>query len=249
MITALIPARGGSKRVHMKNIRSLGGRPLIDWTISCALNSARIQQSLVSTDDSDVVGNSTFLSMFRDEFNSAEIGKIIGICPGLFLHKRGMFTSNDQAKTISLVEEIDSDFVELSDEILLLQPTSPFRTISEIDSIVEVKLKSGSESVFSVARATSPHPYKTFRLNATGGVDEEDSIFETLSTPEQNLPVLYSPDGAYYLSDKNALLERKKFVTGNSTCFVRSGPNTMNIDTEEDLLYAQYLIDSKLVQF
>ena len=247
MITAVIPARGGSKRVPMKNIRNLGGKPLIDWTISSALESSLITQILISTDDAAVVGNSTFLAESKTIFEKARTGTVYEVQPRLLIHKRSPSSSTDQALTISVIEEINSDFKELGDEIMLLQTTSPFRAPNEISALIEFKKATFSDSVFSVSQATSPHPLKTFIIDSKKNVEAKELIFEMLRTPEQYLPKLYFPDGAFYLSEKEALLRERRFVTEKSRCFVRDGYKTINIDSEQDLLFAQYILDKNLI--
>ena len=248
VITAVIPARAGSKRVPMKNIRSLGGKPLIDWSISSAVESSQIAQVLVSTDDVAIVANSSFLSGAKKKFENAEIGTVLEIQAKLLIHKRSLSTSADRSKTITVIEEIDRDFKDLGEDILLLQPTSPFRGSDEISALVDFKKITFSESVFSVSQASSPHPLKSFKINSENKVSGDVTIFEILRTPEQELPILYTPDGAYYFSEKISLLRDRKFVTEKSRCFIRNGFNTVNIDSEEDLIFAQFLLDQKLIR-
>ena len=243
MITALIPARGGSKRVPMKNVRAVGGRALIDWSIDLAIQSKLIEKTIVSTDSVEIVTKSNNLEPYLEHFKSSPVGSLIEIVPGLIIHKRSPISSSDHSKTYSIVEEIFQISDVISEDLLLLQPTSPFRTSDEIVDLIKLKSETNADSIFSVSKAESPHPYKCFQVDENLRVSLNEQIRVNLQTPEQELPNFYAPDGAFYLASKEFLKKEKAFINGSSTVFMRSGPRTINIDTELDLKFAQYVAD------
>ncbi len=243
MITALIPARGGSKRVPLKNVRTVGGKALIDWSIDLALESTLIGKTIVSTDSTEIVTNSAQLSPYLENFQTSKTGSLIEIAPSLAIHKRSPESANDHSKTFSIVSEIFQISEAISEELLLLQPTSPFRTHKEILEIAELKQKTNADSIFSVRKAESPHPSKCFQIDEKGHISISKMGMENLQTPEQELPNFYAPDGAFYLVSREFLESERVFVNRDSICFIRSGPKTINIDTEFDLNFAQYLYD------
>ena len=244
MITALIPARGGSKRVPLKNVREVGGKSLIDWSINLALDSRLIGKTIVSTDSNEIVANSEYLSPFLENFQTSKVGSLVEIFPSLVIHKRSPESANDTSKTFSIVQELFQNPESISEELLLLQPTSPFRSPEEIIEIVALKKKTNAESVFSVKKVESPHPSKCFQIDDQSHISISGKILANLQTPEQQMPTFYAPDGAFYLASRELLRKEKVFVNHDSICFIRSGPKTINIDTELDLSFAQFLSDT-----
>ncbi len=249
MITALIPARGGSKRVPLKNARIVGGKALIDWSIDLALNSPLIGKTIVSTDSNEIVANSNYLSNQLKNFKNSQDGSLIEIKSGLVIHKRSSESGKDHSKTFSIVEELFQISNAVSEELILLQPTSPFRSLKEVVDIIALKEETKSESVFSVKKVESPHPLKCFQINEKIHIFPSKHILVNLQTPEQEMPIFYAPDGAFYLVSREFLRKEKSFVNRDSVCFVRSGLKTINIDTELDLSFAQYLSETDALFF
>jgi CMP-N,N'-diacetyllegionaminic acid synthase len=245
MTTVLIPARGGSKRVPLKNIQKLGGRPLVDWAIALSTESEVVTKTIVSTDSLDIIVKSQFLSKYCDEFTRAPFGELIEISATFSIHKRREQSATDHAKTYSVIKELMTHPQSISEQLLLLQPTSPFRTKEEINELLNFQTQVQARSVLSVKSITSPHPNKIFEIDEVGRIKMYKSEFESLTTPEQELPRLYAPDGAFYLATKDFILKNKSLISEESACFVRTGQKTLNIDSQADLNFAQYLIDSK----
>jgi CMP-N,N'-diacetyllegionaminic acid synthase len=244
VITALIPARGGSKRVPLKNTRTVGGRALIDWSIESALKSPSIGGTIVSTDSNEIVANSIYLSDYLEIFRNSKDGSLIETQSGFVVHKRLPESAKDHSRTYSIVEDLLQISGAISEDLLLLQPTSPFRSLEEVIEITALKEKTKSQSVFSVKRVESPHPNKCFQIDNKSHISLNGDILNNLQTPEQEMADFYAPDGAFYLVSTEFLKREKKFVNSDSICFVRSGPKTVNIDTELDLGFAQYLFDT-----
>ena len=121
-LLAIIPARGGSKRLPRKNILDLSGKPLIAWTIEAALNSKYIDRIVVSTDDQEIANISIK--------HGAEVP---------FLRPKSLAT--DDASSIDTVINVLGE-IEIIDQhyeyIVLLQPTSPLRTEIDIDKAIEL---------------------------------------------------------------------------------------------------------------
>lgn len=247
MITALIPARGGSKRIPLKNARSLGGKPLIDWSIAFALESASISKTVISTDSEDIVASSIYLSDNLSSFQKANLNQMLSIGTNLYLHKRSKDTASDQARTFAVIEDLMliPDFQ--IDKLLLLQPTSPFRSNDELLDLITIMENNKSESVFSVKKAESPHPDKCFEIDEFNNPKLTELLRKNVQSPEQGLRSLYAPDGAYYLVSNRFLTENRAFVNESSVCMIRKGQRVVNIDSETDFLFAEFLFSSNLI--
>jgi N-acylneuraminate cytidylyltransferase len=130
-VLAIIPARGGSKRLPRKNILSIAGKPLIDWTIEAALSSEYVDEVYVSTDDQEIAGIASKHNISIPE-----------------LRPRAL--SSDYASTQDVIFYTLENFGNEADIIVILQPTSPLRVAEQIDGAIKLFEKNNAFSVVSV---------------------------------------------------------------------------------------------------
>lgn len=136
-VLALIPARGGSKRLSGKNIRRLAGAPLIAWSVQAARKSRYIDRVVVSTDDPDI----------RDAAVAAG-------AEAPFLRPADL--SGDEADSTDVVIHALGRLEDAFDWLVLLQPTSPLRLAEDIDGCLSLASRSGAVSALSVTRLERP---------------------------------------------------------------------------------------------
>lgn len=143
-ILGVILARGGSKRLKGKNIKALAGRPLIAWTIGEALASKYMDKLIVSTDDERIAG----------------ISRRCG-AETPFMRPRRLATDNARSVD-AVIHAIDkmSSFGERYDLVLLLQPTSPFRTAKDIDNAIRLLFLKNAKMVVSICKAGHDRFYR-----------------------------------------------------------------------------------------
>src|SRR5690606_22892236 len=138
---AIIPARGGSKGLPGKNVKLLNGKPMIAYTIEAALNSKSISRVIVSTDDIAI----------------AEVAKSYGAEVPFM---RPVDLATDDAKSIDVytytIKRLEKEEDILIREIIVLQPTSPFRTAQHIDEAIELYLEKKADSVISYCNEHHP---------------------------------------------------------------------------------------------
>jgi CMP-N,N'-diacetyllegionaminic acid synthase len=240
MITAIIPAKGMSQRVPQKNCQLVGGESLVDRAITFARSIPEIDQVVVSTDSIDLVHASTHLSAFATEFETSKQNEVVKLSPNFMFHKRIEADAQPHSKTIDVVRSIHKNFDGLHQDLLLLQPTSPFRFISEFQVLLHMYQEYGAD-VFSAKKVESPHPLKCFEIDEDQLPVFTNTLIENLAKPAQQLPTFFAPDGAYYINSLQALLKTGQFVSKTSRILVRDSRFTINIDTPEDLLVAQSL--------
>ncbi|HXC78951.1 MAG TPA: acylneuraminate cytidylyltransferase family protein, partial [Candidatus Acidoferrum sp.] len=130
-IVAIIPARAGSKGIPRKNVKLIGGRPLIEWVMAAALSSSRIDEVVLATDDDD----------------AAQIGRNLGAT----VFARSAESASDEAPTEAVLMEVAQAIV--ADVYVLLQPTSPLTSACDVDAALAV-LDEGHDSVLSVVPQT-----------------------------------------------------------------------------------------------
>ena len=216
-ILALIPARGGSKRLPGKNIKMLGGLPLIAWTIRAVSDSGCCADVLVSTDDPAI----------------AEIAREHGAhVPWL----RPPELSTDTASSVDMAIHAVDAYETMSgpvDGLLLLQPTSPFRTSDSIKRAVNLFCESdGWHPVVSVSPASS-HPAWCFRQKQEGM--EPFLGWSELKKRSQDLEPAWMLNGAIYLISPNRLRNEKSFLTLDAQPLLMTDINeSIDVDTMAD---------------
>ncbi|MEY4432114.1 MAG: N-acylneuraminate cytidylyltransferase [Bacteroidota bacterium] len=242
MKIAVVPARGNSKGVLKKNIRILGNKPLINWTLDFAIESKAFDFIILSTDNYEIVTKSSKFSEHSHHFEKMKENDLFFFEGGFVLHKRKYIHATSEAKTILFVEDIIKKMKLCDDDTLvLLQPTSPFRTHDELLKILEISQNLDFESIISAKIFDSPHPAKSIVIR-NGYLDQEKSSLSNLSTPRQLLQEYHVFDGAYYASNVGNVKLNNSFISKNTQIFLRSGPITTNIDNEMDLVLANNLI-------
>lgn len=228
-ILAIIPARGGSKGVPGKNIKLLGDKPLIAYSIEAALTSKLISNIIVSTDDENIANIATQYG--------AEVP---------FLRPADLAT--DTARSVDVVLHT-LDFLAARDQhfeaVCLLQPTTPFRTKGFIDQCINTFIKQRVDSLVSVQPV--PHefnPHWTFEPDASGHLRIATGE-ESIVSRRQDLPKAYIRDGSIYLT-LVSVLKNQHSLYGNTIGYVESDTaDYVNIDTIDDWAVAEKLLTKR----
>ena len=225
-ILALITARGGSKRLPGKNIRVLGGKPLIVWTIDVARDIPDICDILVSTDDEAIAKVCRDAGANVPWLRPAELATDTTSSVDVALHALDWF-------------EAEKGPV---DGILLLQPTSPFRTQANVKRGIELFGQHGHKPVLGVS-PTHAHPMWALKLE--GDYLLPFMLNHGLGTRFQDLPPVYVVNGSYYLITSAELRACRSFV-GSKTIplLIESPEEAIDIDTEWDFMLAEFVVKS-----
>ena len=216
-LLALVPARAGSKRLPGKNIRLLGGKPLIVWSIEVAKSVAGICDVLVSTDDPAIAAVCEKAGALVPWLRPAELATDTASSVDVALHALGWYESEKGAV----------------DGLLLLQPTSPFRTRETISKAIALFEKEhGKHPVTSVSPA-SCHPAWCFRLNTQ--CMEPFLGWKNSKTRSQDLEPAYMLNGALYLIAPQILRRNLSFLATDCRPIVMGNAiECVDIDTELD---------------
>ncbi len=226
-ILALIAARGGSKRVPGKNVRSLGGKPLIAWSIDVAEGVPEICDILVSTDApniAEVARNAgALVPWLRPEFLATDEALAVDVC----LHAMNWYEA-EKGKV---------------DGLLLLQPTSPFRSRQTVLRGIELFRTTEYRPVLGVSPAQS-HPLWCFRIEGETLRPFIDG--DGLQLRSQDLPPAYVINGAFYLVTPGHLRQRRSFYGDDMLPLVMDYPaESIDIDTEWDWETAQAVLAAR----
>lgn len=218
-ILALIPARGGSKRLPGKNIKELGGLPLIAWTIRAAQQSGVCADIVVSTDDPEI---------------AAVAVKYGATVPGL----RPAALASDTAGSVDVaIHALDCWEAEHGpvDGLLLLQPTSPLRTADTIRRGVTLfEDNQGRHPVVSVSPASN-HPAWCFRTTPEGM--EPFMGWAAISQRSQDLTPAWALNGAFYLIAPARLRKEHNCLTPDTQPLLMDDPDeSIDVDTLVDFV-------------
>jgi CMP-N,N'-diacetyllegionaminic acid synthase len=219
----VIPARGGSKGLPRKNISALLDKPLIAWAIEAGQKSNLIDRLVFSSEDSD--------------FNkiAADWG-----CEVPF--SRPEHLASDHAKLPDVVLNILDTLPDHYNYVVLLQPTSPLRTAQDIDGAIEKCLEAKAPSCMSVTLAERS-PYKMYRM-ARG--DRLESILEPPPTMRrQDLPEVFSANGAVYVADCDWLRANGQFETPETVGYPMPADRSIDIDSDLDLQIAESILNRR----
>lgn len=225
LILGIIPARGGSKGVPKKNIRDLGGKPLIAYTIDVA-KASKLTSCIVSTDDE-------------------EIAQIARDCGGDVPFMRPENLATDSAKAIPVIqhalEEMERRNEVTYDAVMMLQPTTPFKTSKDIDEAIDLLESSGADSVISVVDVQGHHPARMKYLEGDRLVDP-DFCEAYENQPRQELRPMYLRNGAIYLTRRSVMMNNS-FKGKDCRALVMENERSVNIDTVQDFEYAEFLLN------
>lgn len=218
-VLAVIPARGGSKRLPRKNVLPLNGKPLIGWSIEAAQSSQYIDQILVSTEDQEIASVSSQFGASVPELRPKHL-------------------ASDTAKTECVLVYTLEKFGNEADILLLLQPTSPLRNGRHIDEALELFVKKQALSVVSV----TPCEHSPLWAN-TLPKDNSMGSFMPLEglNRSQDLGFFYRLNGAIYVFDTDDLLEKRMISYGSQT-YAYKMENRYSIDIDE-------LLDFEITEF
>lgn len=226
-ILVVIPARGGSKRLPRKNVLPLGGKPLIAWTIEVAKQLSSVCEVLVSTDDEEI----------------AQIAKEVG---GMVPWLRPAEFATDTATSVDVVlhalDWYETHRVKV-DGVLLLQPTSPFRSVAMLQEGLSLFERGCGASVIGVSRVHT-HPAWMFREEGGRLAPYLGSGGSFLRS--QELEPVYAVNGTFYLVSPETLRASKSFFGGELLpLMAASEKEALDIDTETDYRVAAALLEGR----
>jgi CMP-N,N'-diacetyllegionaminic acid synthase len=227
---AIIPARGGSKGLPGKNIRLLGGLPLVAHTIRVAQEASCIKRIVLSTDDESI----------------ARIGKDFG-AEVPFLRPKEL--AQDHSKSIDnytyTLDRINQNRTKPYEDFVVLQPTSPLRIAHDIQQSVGLFFEKNAESVISVSEAS--HPASWYRTIDDSGVLRSYFPDNTSNLNRQELKPSYLPNGAVFVLSLNLLKSKYSFYSEKTYPYIMPQSRAIDVDTLLDFKFAEYIMKNNLI--
>jgi CMP-N-acetylneuraminic acid synthetase len=234
-VLAIIPARGGSKGLPGKNLRSIGGRTLVGWAVSAARDASLVNRVVGSTDDEAIADELRRCGAEVPLLRPAELAGDDVPDPPVFLHVLDVLGATERY---------------VPDIVVNVRPTAPSRTGDDIDGALRTLIATpAARSVKAVAEAAE-HPYKMWTM-------EDGCILEPLlptwldqhggnpDVPRQKLPTVYRSSGAVDAVWATALRETGMFHPGPVVGYVLEAARDIDIDTIGDLRRAEALLEGR----
>lgn len=212
-IVAIIPARGGSKRLPRKNLLPLSGKPLISWTIEAAQTAGCFAEIVVSSDDHAL--------------------RSIACDLGAVIHERSPALATDQASSTDVILDVLT-WLASSDRqyrtCVLLQPTSPLRSAQDIREAVRIYSENGTDTVISVSPLEVPGEW-------CGSLASDGTMigFKALSSDASSRSPIFRLNGAIYVFDCQRFHSERRYRTRRTVGFVMPPERGIDIDTASDL--------------
>jgi CMP-N,N'-diacetyllegionaminic acid synthase len=218
-VLAVIPARGGSKGLPDKNILQFNGKPLIVWTIIESKKSKYIDRVVLSSEDDHIIKIS--------KENNLDVP---------FIRPQSLSHDNISGLDVVLhtIEEING-----FDIIVVLQPTSPLRSVNDIDNTIKRLIDEKANACITL-KESGKSPYWMFEL------DSKDKLIPVIKTNElitirQELPKTFEVNGAVYVARTNWFVKNKLFINDETIAYVMPPERSIDIDTLYDFNFAEFL--------
>ncbi len=218
---AIIPARGGSKGIKHKNLRTVGGISLIGRTVSAAIKSNVFDKVYLSSDCDEILAE--------------------GVKFGAIAIKRPSELAKDDTKTFDVVTDFLHSSQITQGTITHLQVTSPLRDELDIKNAMSLYKTGAFKSVISACTCTH-HPYKSFSLDENKKI-KPVSYISDFEKPRQVLPEMYRANGAIYINDIEKLLQSTGFFNDPMGFYFMSEEKSIDIDSLIDLKIANILLE------
>jgi N-acylneuraminate cytidylyltransferase len=225
----LICARGGSKGIPKKNVKPLGGKPLIGWSIEIAKQCNFIDRIVISTDNAEIASVSRSFG--------AEVP---------FMRPKEL--AGDNAPEWSVWQHAMQKLEELdnfrADYVIVLPPTSPFRSNEDIKYSMDIIIDETVDMVISVTESGRNPYFNMVELDSQGWV-------HLSKTPNQKVirrqaaPPVYDMTTVLYTTRPNFILKASGVLDGNVKALVIPEIRAVDIDTRLDFAFAEFLISGK----
>lgn len=221
-ILAVVLARGGSKGIKDKNVKDLAGKPLLAWTIEEARKSKYIDRLILSSDSQKII----------------DVAQNFG-CETPFVRPKEL--AEDEVPSIDPFIHAIASLQEKYDYALLLQCTSPLRTVEDIDGAICFCIDKGANSCIGTCEAKKS-PYKMQLIDHCGRLRplfDAQKVF----APRQQLPKIYVINGAIYMIRIDVLFKTRRLLNNDETlAYLMNDENSLDIDDLMDCKIAEMIL-------
>jgi CMP-N-acetylneuraminic acid synthetase len=224
-ILGIIPARGGSKEIPKKNLYPLLGKPLISYTIEAAKRANLLTKYIVSTDSEEIAKVARTYGAEVPFIRPKELAEDTALAVDVVKH------------AIAKMESIDK--ISYS-HIVLLQPTTPLRSASDINAAIDKLIATGCDTVISVIDVGACHPARMYKISN----DRLAAIMDegVKMRPRQELSPVYIRSGDIYACKRDVLFKKNSLIGDDSRPLIIPTERSVNIDSFGDLVLAEHYL-------
>ncbi|AFZ50817.1 acylneuraminate cytidylyltransferase family protein [Dactylococcopsis salina] len=233
-VLALIPAKGASQRLIQKNLRSLGGRSLLSWTVRVALASQCFDRVVVSTEDQKIAEVSSNLGadvpFLRPEKLAVDPAGVVDVC----LHA---------------LEQLEAQSDQF-DTLVILLPSSPFRAVADIKGAINRYLESKADFLMSVTQLEHS-PLSSLILDETGflkPLHPEWIGHLGAKAKKEQIPNLVRCNGAITIVNVERFKQEKQYYAYPLAAYEMPWLRGLDIDTEQDIWFGEFLLEQSLIE-
>ncbi len=229
-ILCTICARGGSKGVPRKNIKELNGKPLIYYSINQALKWGKANKVVVSTDDEEI----------------ADIARYYG-AEVPFLRPKELATDN--AGKLDVIKHVVNYYEnkgERFDIVVDLDPTSPLRSLNDLENALNLFLKNKPNNLYSVCEARKNPYFNMVELDEYNKSHISKKLDNDVLS-RQTAPKVYEMNASIYIYNKNFLINTNTIHSDNTIVYIMSKERSIDIDSEIDFYFVEFLLEKGIV--
>ena len=227
LVIAIVCARGGSKGLPGKNIRPIGGKPLLAWTIEEARHSQTLDRLILSSDDPLIV----------------DVAGQYG-CEAP-VPRPAKFATDESPVEDAILHALEA-LTEKYDYVALLQPTSPLRLAEDLDGCIRLCIEREAPFAFTIVEPAS-NPNLSFYLKSDGQLEPQsgESFYELKSRRRQDLPKIAAPNGAVFVARVSDLQKSRSFYGKGAVGYMMPPERSVDIDREFDFMIAETLLQER----
>lgn len=228
-VVAVVPARGGSKGIPLKNLKPVKGVPLVALVGSVVSALPEIDRAVVSTDHDEI----------------ARVAEMAGIAAPF---RRPKKISGDRIGDLEVLSHALLAMEELDgvryDVVVMLQPTSPLRRPEHVQGVLKMLIEGDWDAVWTVSETDSKgHPLKQLTVSDDGTMNYYDPRGAEIVARQQLTPV-YHRNGIAYAISRDCLMEQNSIKGQRTGAFIVEGEH-VSIDTEWDLALVEWILQYK----
>ncbi len=227
---AIIPARGGSKRIPRKNVRDLCGKPLLRYAVDAALGSEIFDKVIVSSDD-------------------PEVEYLVSKWDGVIFHRRSPNLSDDYSRVPQVIHSLLSDLevTQRPKEFCVLLPPCPFRTANHIKEAYDKFISLNRQGfLVSVTKYDFPPQFALrWHDSVSSSLEMVDPETYKQSTRSQSVETLWHPNGAIYMCNTEAFLNAKSFFADPLIGYEMNPQDSLDLDWPYQFTIAESLLNHR----
>jgi CMP-N,N'-diacetyllegionaminic acid synthase len=226
-VVALIPARSGSKGVPHKNIRPLGGHPLLEWSIKACLKSGLIDRVIVSTDSQDYGDRSIRMGAEAPFLRPPEISGDRSTDHDFIVHALDWLAANGGEPEL----------------VVHIRPTTPFRDPALIDQAIEAFRGESQATALRSVHEMSESAYKTFEISEGGMLKRlgaDNTELDAANNARQQFPSTYQANG--YVDVLSSRFVRERGLIHGNWVMPFVTPSVVEVDSEDDFVHLEFLL-------